>query len=347
MVQQQTDLFHNTDDSSSGSDQDSPIEDAVQLHVSSRRQPTCGNGRGDKPCLLRKWLGRWLRGSVTDLNKPAAKRIQQQPIGFTQPSTGRHSLQNSTRQEVEQVTFATKLRRLFKKSRANISTLSELQNQSAKIHHCSDNPYLLPATWLSRNHTADFGNYPCSNLGAQTGYAVSCRLTTSSSQLVPGESLTARLTLLVEDPFALILLPVSPQHPCNLRWCARYSGVHANSSSRFWSPLAKAFVSYFLEDSVEKETKISGQQSQRIWWNGACKQPYRIFIVLRQLVTYKDWTNHVIAEEERDVYNGEMENKQHSPEQHLLRVVLEHVFIIPPLTPSRLEGTRCIDVSYT
>ncbi|KAF5401737.1 hypothetical protein PHET_05060 [Paragonimus heterotremus] len=347
MVHQQTDLFNNTESSSSESDQDTSTVDTVPPYVSPRRQLTCGNDGSDKPCVLRRWLGRWFRGSFTDVNKLGAKRIQQQPVGVTQPPNDRHSSQNRTRQEVEQRSFTTKFKRLFTRSHANSSTVSELQNQSVKIHHSSDNPYLLPATWLSRSHTADFGNYPCSNLGAQTGYAVSCRLTASGSQLVPGESLTARLTLLVEDPFALILLPISPYRPCDLHWCARYSGAHANCSSRFWSPLAKAFVSYFLEDSMQKETRISSQQSQRIWWNGACKQPYRIFIVLRQLVTYKDWTNHVIAEEERDVYNGEMENKQHSPDQHLLRVVLEHVFIIPPLTPSRLEGTRCIDVSYT
>ncbi|KAF7261567.1 hypothetical protein EG68_00820 [Paragonimus skrjabini miyazakii] len=282
MVQQQTDQFNNTESSSSESDQDISIEDTGQPYVSRRKQLTCGSDGGNKSCVLRKWLGRLLRGSLTDVNKPGAKRIQQQPIGVTQPPIDRHSSKNNTGQEVEQMSFATKFRRLFTRSHANSSTFSELQNSSVKIHRCSDNPYLLPATWLSRSHTTDFGNYPCSNLGAQTGYAVSCRLTVSGGQLVPGESLTARLTLLVEDPFALILLPISSQRPCDLHWCARYSGVHANCSSRFWSPLAKAFVSYFLEDCMEKETRMSSQQSQRIWWNGACKQPYRIFIVLRQ-----------------------------------------------------------------
>lgn len=67
--------------------------------------------------------------------------------------------------------------------------------------------------------------------------------------------------------------------------------------------------------------------------------------VFLKMITYRDWTGHVISEEERDIYVAEMENKQ-SNEGHLLRVVLEQVIRIPPVTPTSLEGCAYIHVSY-
>ena len=54
----------------------------------------------------------------------------------------------------------------------------------------------------------------------------------------------------------------------------------------------------------------------------------------------------MVAQEERDIYSGEMSKRSNS-ECHLLRVVLEHVFRIPSVPPSHLEGCSCIDIAYS
>ncbi|CAL8081746.1 unnamed protein product [Calicophoron daubneyi] len=228
----------------------------------------------------------------------------------------------------------------------NFPSRSGEPTTTATIVRCVDHPFVLPATWFSRSHTSEYDTYPRSSPGAQTGYAVSCRLTVSRRQVAPGESVSARLTLLVEDPFALILARSSTSHPNELQWCAQLCSSTSRCSKRLWSPLAKAFVSYFLEDSFKRSLSINSDSSPRIWWKGIVKQPYRIFFVLRQLITYRDWTNHVVCEEERDIYSGEMERTTCS-ESHLLRVVLEHVCHIPPTSPSSVSNCSSIDISYS
>ncbi|OON22007.1 hypothetical protein X801_02091, partial [Opisthorchis viverrini] len=210
---------------------------------------------------------------------------------------------------------------------------------------CYNMSSLVPTSWISRPHTSEVTSYPRVAMGSQIGYAVSCRLTVSRRNMVPGERITARLTLFVEDPFALVPLPKLTEGQCNHGSCAPLCCATSKQTKHVWSPLAKAFVSYFLGESYERQLS-DPYESSAIWWNGVVKQPHRIMIVLRQMTTYKDWTNHVIAEEERDIYMGEMERGQLT-DKHLLRVSLEHVFNVPTVTPSNLDGTHCITVSYT
>nr|CAH8868104.1 unnamed protein product [Trichobilharzia regenti] len=231
-------------------------------------------------------------------------------------------------------------------SKTKTAMLNSSHKTTLTVQRCSDNPYPLPSSWLSHPYGLGYGSYPRTCLGAQTGYPISCRLTVSQRQLNPGSRLTACLTLLVEDPFALLLAPSLNTNSHDLNWCAKFSANTKSGTKSLWSPLARAFVSYYLEDSVRQNFGYAKKELNRIWWSRFIKQPQRIFLILRQITTYRDWTNCVIAQEERDVYRGEM-RKRVTSEKHLLRVVLEHTFHIPPLPPTSLEGCSCIDVAYS
>ncbi|CAH8592234.1 unnamed protein product [Schistosoma turkestanicum] len=214
------------------------------------------------------------------------------------------------------------------------------------VQRCSDNPYPLPSTWISQSYGSVYATYPRTCLGAQTGYPISCRLTVSQRQLNPGNRLTACLSLLVEDPFALLLTPSLNGLPNDLNWCAKFKANISSCRKNLWSPLARAFVSYYLEDCIRQKLRYENPRRNSAWWSGFLKKPHRIFLVLRQVISYRDWTHHVIAQEERDVYKGEMK-KRPTSEKHLLRVVLEHTFHIPSLPPTGLEGSSCIDIAYS
>ncbi|KAK4475655.1 hypothetical protein MN116_000925 [Schistosoma mekongi] len=214
------------------------------------------------------------------------------------------------------------------------------------VQRCSDNPFPLPSTWISQQYGSGYATYPRTCLGAQTGYPISCRLTVSQRHLNPGDRLTACLSLLVEDPFALLLAPSLNGISNDLNWCAKFNANIKSRRKDLWSPLARSFVSYYLEDCIRRKFGDESQNLNGIWWSGYIKQPHRIFLILRQVTTYRDWTNRVIAQEERDVYSGEM-RKRPTSEKHLLRVVLEHTFHIPSLPPTGLEGCSCIDVAYS
>ncbi|VDP80621.1 unnamed protein product, partial [Schistosoma curassoni] len=84
---------------------------------------------------------------------------------------------------------------------------NSLSKTTLTVQRCSDNPYPLPSTWISQSYGSSYAIYPRTCLGAQTGYPISCRLTVSQRQLNPGSRLTACLSLLVEDPFALLIAP--------------------------------------------------------------------------------------------------------------------------------------------
>ncbi|GAA51555.1 peptidase inhibitor 16 [Clonorchis sinensis] len=222
----------------------------------------------------------------------------------------------------------------------------QMSRATPPLHYsqCYNMSSLVPTSWISRPHTSEVTSYPRVAMGSQIGYAVSCRLTVSRRNMVPGERITTRLTLFVEDPFALVPLPKLTEDQCNRGSCTPFCCASFRQTKRVWSPLAKAFVSYFLEESYEQQLS-DPYESSAIWWKGVVKQPHRIMVVLRQMTTYNDWTNHVIAEEERDIYMGEMERGQPT-DKHLLRVSLEHVFNVPAVAPSNLDGTHCITVSY-
>ncbi|VDP74425.1 unnamed protein product [Echinostoma caproni] len=138
-----------------------------------------------------------------------------------------------------------------------------------RISRCTDNTYLLPSSWISRSYTSSYGSHPSAALGSQTGYAVSCR-------------------------FALILAPSTDLvSPDNFQWCALFSGPCSRRSKRMWSPLARAFVSYFLEDCFHKRTDGIERYTSRAWWRSIVKQPYRIFLVLRQVAGSSGCTHTV------------------------------------------------------
>ncbi|VDP16383.1 unnamed protein product [Schistosoma margrebowiei] len=223
---------------------------------------------------------------------------------------------------------------------------NSLSKTTLTVQRCSDNPYPLPSTWISQSYGSSYAIYPRTCLGAQTGYPISCRLTVSQRQLNPGSRLTACLSLLVEDPFALLIAPSLNGMSSDLNWCAKFNTNINSCKKDLWSPLARAFVSYYLEDCIRQKFSNESQQLNGIWWSGYVKQRHRIFLVLRQVITYRDWTHRVIAQEERDVYSGEM-RKRPTPEKHLLRVALEHTFHLPSLPPTGLEGCSCIDIAYS
>ncbi|TPP64162.1 hypothetical protein FGIG_10918 [Fasciola gigantica] len=261
-------------------------------------------------------------------------------------NTTDNSAEEQTQYELKSITWRRRICLWFTRSVFPSASKTAGSRRTVRLSRCIDNACILPSSWISRAYTSGYGSYPNTALGTQSGYAVSCRLSVSQRQLVPGETLTARLTLFVEDPFALVLAPNAGSiGPDGFHWCALFRGPCSRQSRRLWSPLARAFVSYFLEDSYHKRLTGVERYASRVWWRGIVKQPYRIFLVLRQMIAYHDWTGHAIAEEERDIYVAEMENKQ-SNEGHLLRVVLEHVISTYSRSAIVLEGCAYIDVSY-
>uniref|UniRef100_A0A5K4FDJ9 Arrestin_N domain-containing protein n=1 Tax=Schistosoma mansoni TaxID=6183 RepID=A0A5K4FDJ9_SCHMA len=130
---------------------------------------------------------------------------------------------------------------------------NSLSKTTLTVQRCSDNPYPLPSTWISQSYVSSHAIYPTTCLGAQTGYPISCRLTVSQRQLNPGSRLTACLSLLVEDPFALLLAPSLNGMSNDLNWCAKFNTNINSCKKDLWSPLARAFVSYYLEDCIRQK----------------------------------------------------------------------------------------------
>ncbi|CAH8633684.1 unnamed protein product [Schistosoma bovis] len=160
---------------------------------------------------------------------------------------------------------------------------NSLSKTTLTVQRCSDNPYPLPSTWISQSYGSSYAIYPRTCLGAQTGYPISCRLTVSQRQLNPGSRLTACLSLLVEDPFALLIAPSLNGMSSDLNWCAKFNTTISSCKKDLWSPLARAFVSYYLEDCIRQKFSNESQQLNGIWWSGFVKQRHRIFLVLRQV----------------------------------------------------------------
>ncbi|CAH8656167.1 unnamed protein product [Schistosoma haematobium] len=160
---------------------------------------------------------------------------------------------------------------------------NSLSKTTLTVQRCSDNPYPLPSTWISQSYGSSYAIYPRTCLGAQTGYPISCRLTVSQRQLNPGSRLTACLSLLVEDPFALLIAPSLNGMSSDLNWCAKFNTNISSCKKDLWSPLARAFVSYYLEDCIRQKFSNESQQLNGIWWSGYVKQRHRIFLVLRQV----------------------------------------------------------------
>lgn len=160
---------------------------------------------------------------------------------------------------------------------------NSLSKTTLTVQRCSDNPYPLPSTWISQSYGSSYAIYPRTCLGAQTGYPISCRLTVSQRQLNPGSRLTACLSLLVEDPFALLIAPSLNGMSSDLNWCAKFNTNISSCKKDLWSPLARAFVSYYLEDCIRQKFSNESQQLNGIWWSGFVKQRHRIFLVLRQV----------------------------------------------------------------
>ncbi|CAH8431520.1 unnamed protein product [Dicrocoelium dendriticum] len=210
------------------------------------------------------------------------------------------------------------------------------------VNKCIRPHYQPHSVWIPQNQLSTFECHPFSGSECPTRDVICCRLTISQRQVIPGDSLVARLALVMNDP----LWSWSSRRGRNKSWTTTYHNSLPHQLTGSWSPLARAFISFFVENQLKQSQgdmagASFGRQRKR-----NMKPRYRIYLALRQLVTYKDRTNHVIAEEERDVYLGEMKSRQ-ANEEHLFRAVLEDTFQIPPVTASGLEGVSCIDVSYS
>ncbi|CAH8621171.1 unnamed protein product [Heterobilharzia americana] len=292
-------------------------------------------------------LSSFLPSAYSNVDLNDTTKLMKYPMGSCLNGSPQDDTQHrmTENKEIFSVKSLCKLPSDLTKKARNV-LLNSSHKTTLTLQRCSDNPFPLPSSWLSRPCGLGYGTYPRTCFGAQTGYPISCRLTVSQRQLFPGSRLTACLNLLIEDPFALLLAPSLNNNSYDLNWCAKFSTKTKSYKKDLWSPLARAFVSYYLEDRMRQTFNDEGKEVNELCWSGFNKQLHRIFLILRQVITYRDWTNRVIAQEERDIYRGEMQKRQTS-EKHVLRVILEHSFQIPPLPPTSLEGCSCIDVAYS
>lgn len=218
-----------------------------------------------------------------------ARRLSN-PENLVRKSTdSRKSLEEETKLKLKPLTWRKRICRVVSRSYLLESSKIKEDKSTVRLSRCIDSSRILPSSWISRAYTSGYGSYPNTAPAMQSGYAISCRLTVSQRQVVPGETVTARLTLFVEDPFALVLATTAGSIGSdNFQWCALFNGPCSKQSRRMWSPLARAFVSYFLEDSYKRQVNGADRYVSSVWWKSVIKRPYRIFLVLRQVILLND-----------------------------------------------------------